>query len=470
MLHKYSFKQWGLMLYKTLILIGVVLFVAYGADFIKGADISWVPGQEKSGVVFKDTLGKQRDIIDILKTDYQMNTVRLRVFVNPSDDWGNGLCDIPATIGMAKRVKNAGMQLMLTLHYSDSWADPAKQTLPEAWKNYTVAQLETAVYNFTKEVMSALAAEAIYPVLVQVGNETNNGMLWPAGKASDNMANYARFVTAGHNAVKDVSSTTKTVVHLSNGFDNALYRWNIGGLVSNGAKFDVIGMSAYPEYAPNPNVNDWSAFNTQVYSNVNDMIATYKKPVIIAETGMNYQEETNCRNMITDMIKKSRAIKDAMGLGIMYWEPQAGPGYNRGYNLGAWRADGRPSKALNGFIENAVSTKESLAIKAQVPQLGDLAQKGNGSTIITMAKDFEAADIAVARSAALLEQEDALPSAGVQQVDSEMQRRKYVNLHGRVIRSSSTIPASSDVLTGSNFYIIFKDSPNNGRVAQIMIR
>jgi arabinogalactan endo-1,4-beta-galactosidase len=345
--------------YLMFTLIAVLSFFTYGANFIKGADISWVPGQESRGITFKDTLGKQRDILDILKNDYQINSIRLRVFVNPSDDWGNGLCDIASTVSMAKRIKNADLQLILTLHYSDSWADPGKQYPPVAWENFSAAQLEEAIYNHTKEIMEALETEDVYPVMVQIGNETNDGMLWENGRASKNMGNYARFITAGNNAVKEISPETKTVVHLSNGFDNSLFRWNIGGLIDNNAKFDVIGISAYPEYAPNTSAKDWKSFNSKVYSNIVDMIKLYEKPVIIAETGMHYKEETNCRDMIADMISRVRALDDHMGLGIIYWEPQAGPGYNRGYNLGAWGDNGQPTKALNGFIEDVTSIKNT---------------------------------------------------------------------------------------------------------------
>ena len=345
---------------RVLISLTMVLipFVGFSADFVKGADISWVNGQEQSGTVFRDTLGRTRDILDILKNDYQINTIRLRVFVNPSDDKGNGLCDIAATVEMAKRVQQAGMHLMLTLHYSDSWADPGKQNPPAAWSGYSAEQLETVVYNHTKEVMEALAAENIYPVMVQTGNETNNGMLWDSGKASTNMANYARFVTAGHNAVKEISPETRTVVHISNGFDDNLYTWNIGGLIANNARFDIIGMSAYPEYRNNTTVDDWQDFNNDVYANITSLIASYGKQVIIAETGMHYTAEEQCRKMIADMVAKLRDIEDDKGLGVLYWEPQAGPGYNHGYNLGAWGADGRPTKALNGFIEEITSTEK----------------------------------------------------------------------------------------------------------------
>ena len=343
------------MLYLIMSIIISLTSIAFSADFIKGADVSWVPGQEQNGIVFKDSSGKQRDILDILKNDYQINTIRLRVFVNPSDDWGNGLCDIASTVDMAKRIEQNGMKLMLTLHYSDSWADPGKQNPPAEWKNFNADQLETAVYNHTKEVMEALSVEGIYPVMVQIGNETNNGMLWPTGEASSNMGNYARFVTSGHNAVKEISPSTQTVVHLSNGFDEGLFRWNIDSLIIYNAQFDIVGMSAYPEYRNNTTVNDWEDFNNDVFANITAVIARTKKPVIIAETGMHYTSEEQCRKMLADMLKKMRAIENNMGLGVLYWEPQAGPGYNRGYNLGAWGADGKPTQALKGFVET-VST------------------------------------------------------------------------------------------------------------------
>lgn len=368
---------------------------SYGFEFVKGADISWVPGQELNGITFKDTLGKQRDILDILKKDYQINTIRLRVFVNPSTDWGNGLCDITATVKMAKRAKNAGMQVMLSLHYSDSWADPSKQTTPAAWSNYSVSQLETAVYNHTKQVMEALAAEGIYPVLVQTGNETNNGMLWANGNASNNMGNYARFVSSGYQAVKEVSPQTQTVVHLSNGFDASLFSWNIGGLVNNNAKFDIIGMSAYPEYAPNTTVNDWQAFNKKVYDNIVSLIKTYKKPVVISETGMHYTAEKQCQSMIADMLTKIRSIDNNMGRGILYWEPQAGPGYNRGYNLGAWSSDGRPTQALKGFLESGTETMMFGKQKTQITPYSTVLHVVNNNNRLSLINEYRGAIVSV---------------------------------------------------------------------------
>ncbi|MBO9596981.1 MAG: glycosyl hydrolase 53 family protein [Cohnella sp.] len=312
--------------------------------FAKGADISWVPGMEAQGYRWKDKNGVQRDIIDILKKDYQINSVRIRVWVNPSSSYGNGYMNKDRAAALAQRAKNAGMSVMLTLHYSDSWADPGKQTKPAAWANYTFQQLMDAVWNHTRDVMTAMQSKGVTPDWVQIGNETNDGMLWNDGKASLNMKNYAWLINTGNNAVKSISGSTKTIVHLANGYDNGLFVWNIGGLIANGATFDVIGMSLYPS------ASDWSTKVTQTISNANNMISRYGKPVMITEIGMDYNQPSAAKSFVGDIKTKVRNISGGKGLGVFYWEPEATPGYNGGYNKGAWQADMKPTIALEGFL------------------------------------------------------------------------------------------------------------------------
>ncbi|THF78748.1 glycoside hydrolase family 53 protein [Cohnella fermenti] len=312
--------------------------------FAKGADISWVPGMEAQGYKWKDKNGVQRDIIDILKNDYQINSVRIRVWVNPSSSYTNGYMTKERAAALAKRAKDAGLSVMLTLHYSDSWADPGQQTKPAAWASYTFTQLMDAVWNWTRSVMTTMQSYGVTPDWVQIGNETNNGMLWNDGKASLSMQNYAWLVNTGNNAVKSISSSTKTIVHLANGYDNSVFTWNIGGLIANGATFDIIGMSLYPS------TSDWSTKVTQTISNANSMISSYGKPIMITEIGMAYNSPSTAKSFITDIKTKVRNISGGKGLGVFYWEPEATPGYNSGYNLGAWQADMKPTIALEGFL------------------------------------------------------------------------------------------------------------------------
>lgn len=105
-----------------------------------------------------------------------------------------------------------------------------KQNLRAAWASHTISQLHTDVYNHTFNVLTAIKSAEITSEWVQVGNETNNGMLWNEGKASVNMQNYAWLELSGYNAVEAVFSTAKVVVHLSNGYDNGLFIWIFDGL------------------------------------------------------------------------------------------------------------------------------------------------------------------------------------------------------------------------------------------------
>ena len=124
-------------------------------NFAKGADVGWLPQMEATGYKFYDTDGKQKDCLQLLK-DRGMNTIRLRVWVNPSNDKASGHCSPAETVTMGVRAKKMGMRIMIDFHYSDSWADPAKQNKPEAWKNHSFPELLNDVYNHTFDVISAL--------------------------------------------------------------------------------------------------------------------------------------------------------------------------------------------------------------------------------------------------------------------------------------------------------------------------
>jgi arabinogalactan endo-1,4-beta-galactosidase len=190
--------------------------------------------------------------------------------------------------------------------------------------------------------MDTLKANNIYPEWVQVGNETNDGMLWEDGRASTSMANFAALVTAGYDAIKSVFDTTKVIVHISNGFDNNLFRWMFDGLKNNNAKWDVIGMSLYPS-----SIN-WSTLDAQCLTNMKDMITRYNKPVMISDVGMSWTDSVTCKSFLDEIISKTKSVARGNGLGVFYWEPEC---YNnwQGYSLGAFDNSGKPTVALDAF-------------------------------------------------------------------------------------------------------------------------
>ncbi|MEO6549848.1 MAG: glycosyl hydrolase 53 family protein [Ferruginibacter sp.] len=314
-----------------------VIPVVPSFNFAKGADVSWVTQMEASGIKFYNAAGTEQECMALLKS-IGMNTIRLRVWVNPAASWNN-TADV---VAKAIRAQNLGMRIIIDFHYSDDWADPGKQKKPAAWATLNFASLKTSVASHTAAVLTELKNNNISPEWVQVGNETNDGMLWPEGKASVNMNNFAQLITAGYDAVKAVFPTAKVIVHISNGFDNVLFRWIFDGLQTNGAKYDVIGMSLYPS------ISNWSGLNALCLTNMNDMVARYNKEVMIVEAGMSWNNATECNLFLTDLIAKTKAVSGNKGLGVLYWEPEA---YNnwQGYSLGAFDNSGKPTVALNAF-------------------------------------------------------------------------------------------------------------------------
>lgn len=303
--------------------------------FAKGADVSWLTEMEKSGSKFYTTTGKETECMTLLRS-LGMNSIRLRVWVNPTDGW----CNADDMLAKAWRAHQLGMRLMIDFHYSDTWADPGQQTLPAAWTDYTMDELKTAVSNHTKEVLNALKAQGISPEWVQVGNETGNGMMWDKGNATDHPEQYAALNNAGYDAVKEVFADAKVIVHLQSGDNNSLYRWLFDRLKANGGKWDVIGMSLYPQ------ADTWQTMTDQCISNMNDMIDRYGSEVMLCEVGMPWDNAEVSKNFLTDLIMKSKGIDKC--LGIFYWEPQAYGGWNA-YTLGAFDNNGRPTVAMDAF-------------------------------------------------------------------------------------------------------------------------
>ena len=167
--------------------------------YVSGSDVSWVTQEQAAGYNFYNSSAVETDPFVLLK-NLGVGAIRLRVWVNPSGGW----CNTADVVAKAKRAAAQGQQLLIDFHYSDTWADPGAQTVPAAWASETFTQLMTTVYNYTESVLNTLKSNGITPTWVQVGNETNNGMLWPDGEASLNMKQFAWLVNCGYNATKAV--------------------------------------------------------------------------------------------------------------------------------------------------------------------------------------------------------------------------------------------------------------------------
>ena len=194
-------------------------------------------------------------------------------------------------------------------------------------------------------MMTALANEEIAPAWVQIGNETSQGMLFESGKMKDQDAGeFPRYLNAGYDAVKAISPETKVIVHLPNGHDSGLYRWFFDLVNKNGGKYDIIGMSLYPESDTWP-VQTLEEQVDKCMANINDMKARYGKEVMLCEIGFHYTRGTEAYRVIRRIIDE----RDFETLnGIFYWEPEAPAHYNGGYDKGCVE-NGRFNDALKAF-------------------------------------------------------------------------------------------------------------------------
>lgn len=299
-------------------------------DFIMGADVSSIISLEDSGVKFYGFNGQEQDIFKTM-SESGINYVRVRVWNDPYDSNGNGYGggnnDLAKAIEIGKRATRYGMKLLVDFHYSDFWADPAKQKAPKAWSDYTVSQKETAVYNYTKDSINAIRAQGIDVGMVQIGNETNGSVCGVTG--TENMCN---IFSAGSRAVREIDSNILVAIHLTDPQKLTPANWATN-LNTYQVDYDVLATSYYPY---------WHG----TISNLNSMLSwiseTYDKKVMVAETSyvytleegdghgntISYEEDLiypyaasvqGQASSVRDVIDAVASVGDH-GIGVFYWE------------------------------------------------------------------------------------------------------------------------------------------------------
>jgi len=311
-------------------------------EFAKGADVSWLPQMEVSGIIFKDENGHPKDCLHILR-ELGMNSIRLRVFVNPDNDSISGHCSKEETIKMALRAQHLGMRVMINFHYSDSWADPSKQFKPRAWEAHDFTTLLSDVHAHTYDVISALCAAGVCPEWVQIGNEIPGGFLWPDG-STQHWHQLAQLLNKGYEAVKAAHPASKVIVHIDEGDNRDKFNNFFDQATFHGVKYDVIGLSYYPFWVK----KDYTETIRNLEENLNYLVQKYRKEVMVVEVGGEVSRVQNTYDLLEATLNAVRNVPDGKGLGVMYWEPQGMQSWSK-YSLCAWLENGQPLPALQSF-------------------------------------------------------------------------------------------------------------------------
>jgi len=276
-----------------LLACSIIFCIAAGAQRYAGADISLLPSYEAAGVSFSDSTGRNVDFLPFVSRE-GWNAVRLRLFVNPefaSDHhkdegvWQS----LDYITPLARRVKEAGMKLMIDFHYSDTWADPGKQFVPKRWDNCNARQLADSIYVYTSASLRHLKENGAEPDFIQVGNEVSYGMLWPSGRVNldgstpdSRWSLFSDMLQSGCRACREVCPSAKVIVHIERaGHPDECFLF-FDKIRHCGVDYDIVGLSYYPMWH-----GDFATLNKTL-----DMFAAEfpSKRVMIVETAYFYAE------------------------------------------------------------------------------------------------------------------------------------------------------------------------------------
>lgn len=253
------------------------------STFYRAMDLSFQPELISGGVQYQDGSGTQIDLLPFVE-NAGVNLIRLRLWHTPNDDHSS----LEEVVSYAQQVNQAGMDILLDIHFSDTWADPGNQQVPNAWEGLEIEMLKDSIYNYSKRVMDRFKSKNTLPVIVQIGNETNSGFLWNAGRVggafNENWPAYAALTNSAIAGIKsvDVHNEIDILIHYA-GFNGI--EWFMEQFQNYNVDFDIIGISYYSIW----HEQDF----TQVQSELASIAQSFSQKILVVETSYPWTLEWN---------------------------------------------------------------------------------------------------------------------------------------------------------------------------------
>lgn len=315
-------------------------------DFMIGVDISSLIELERHGGIFYNENGVQEDPLSILHR-YGINTIRIRLWYEPIDafgqSYGGGSNDLAHAILLAERAKLYDWKILLNIQYSDFWTDPGKQWMPKDWALISPELLSHLVYQYTHDVMFAFHSADINIDIVQIGNEINNGFLWPTGRVWQNgFEDLIDFLNMAIQAIEVMSPSTQIMIHLA-GIDIGVISYFLDQLLAHEVTIDILGLSYYYFWHGDLETFDDTLETINQNYDMSIVIAEYSYPytdkdvdyahhIITSQHESLYLNTINMQTQVDLMYHIHHSINQVEhGIGTFYWEPMWIPIENVGW-------------------------------------------------------------------------------------------------------------------------------------------
>lgn len=253
-----------------------------GEDTILGADFTYYQQCLEWGKSYKNYMSQSVDNIFAYVKSQGVNTISLKVAVNPIGE--NKYLSLDNAIKTLRELRKSKTNLKtnLVLLYSDEITYADEQKLPAAW---TKADAVESAKTYTKETIAKLKQANVLPDIITIGNEVNwnflgitDGEGWEGWKAMGDIS--ALLKTEGVKSSVSIAAPSQA--------DSVKYIVQKLGYAS--VDYDYIGVNIYPD-------NNTNSYIKSLKKEVESCVSG--KQLIVSNVKYERINESNTENVYT---------------------------------------------------------------------------------------------------------------------------------------------------------------------------